>query len=72
MGLGMGQAIWFAFNSDIKAIGVPVKPVEPVKPTPPEEPQCPNIQASYHYDVLFYQPSVEKKVNDQNDGLLVY
>ena len=62
------KAIWFAFNSDIKAIGVPVKPVEPVKPTPPEEPQCPNIQASYHYDVLFYQPSVEKKVNDQNDA----
>ncbi len=62
------KAIWFPFNSDIKAIGVPVKPVEPVKPTPPEEPQCPNIQASYHYDVLFYQPSVEKKVNDQNDA----
>ena len=62
------KAIWFSFNSDIKAIGVPTKPVEPVKPTPPEEPQCPNIQANYHYDILYYQPAVEKKVTDDNNS----
>ncbi|WP_209325466.1 GbpC/Spa domain-containing protein, partial [Streptococcus sinensis] len=36
--------VWFAFNSDIKAIGVPIKPVEPVEPkapTAPVEPKAP-------------------------------
>ena len=62
------KAIWFAFNSDIKAIGVPIKPVEPVKPTPPKEPQCPPLDVSYHYDLLYYQPPVEKTVTDQNNA----
>ncbi|OUC51036.1 hypothetical protein B7939_08315 [Eggerthia catenaformis] len=61
------KAIWFSFNSDIKALGVPVKPVEPEKPTPPKEPQKPDGKVAYHYNRLFYQPSVEKKVNDQNN-----
>ena len=60
--------IWFALNSKIRAKGIPKKPIEPKKPTPPTEPQCPKIEANYHYDVLFYQPPVEKKVNDQNDA----
>nr|WP_165209632.1 SspB-related isopeptide-forming adhesin [Streptococcus sp. ZJ373] len=33
--------VWFAFNSDIKAVGVPIKPIEPVAPTPPTEPTAP-------------------------------
>ena len=60
--------VWFALNSNIRAKDIPVKPIKPIPPVKPTEPQCPNIQASYHYDVLFYQPSVEKKVNDQNDA----
>ncbi|QRG86559.1 GbpC/Spa domain-containing protein [Bulleidia sp. zg-1006] len=58
--------IWFALNSKVKAKDVPLKPVPPTKPTPPVQPQCPNIhiQANYHYDVLFYQPPVEKKVTN--------
>ncbi|MBJ8349623.1 SspB-related isopeptide-forming adhesin [Streptococcus zalophi] len=38
------RGIWFAFNSDIKAVGVPIKPtppVEPTAPTPPVEPTAP-------------------------------
>ena len=62
------KSIWFAFNSDIKAIGVPTKPTEPTKPTPPKEPQCPPLDISYHYDVLYYQPPVEKTVIDQDNA----
>ena len=68
IGASKRGVVWFALNSDIRAIGVPNKPVEPVKPTPPEEPQCPNIQANYHYDILYYQPAVEKKVTDDNNS----
>ncbi|WP_150202383.1 SspB-related isopeptide-forming adhesin [Streptococcus constellatus] len=32
---------WFAFNSDIKANGVPTKPVAPTKPEEPKEPTKP-------------------------------
>lgn len=60
--------IWFVLNSKIRAKGIPKKPIEPKKPTPPNEPQCPKIEANYHYDILFYQPPVEKKVNNQNDA----
>ena len=32
---------WFAFNSDIKANGIPTKPVAPTKPKEPKEPNKP-------------------------------
>uniref|UniRef100_UPI0012EC5D28 GbpC/Spa domain-containing protein n=1 Tax=Gemella cuniculi TaxID=150240 RepID=UPI0012EC5D28 len=57
--------IWFALNSDIKALGVPVKPVEPTPPTPPVEPKKPDVQATYHYDILHVKSQVEKKVTDE-------
>ncbi|MEB3089919.1 GbpC/Spa domain-containing protein, partial [Parvimonas sp. M20] len=60
--------IWFAFNSKIKAKGIPKKPIEPKKPIAPIEPQCPVVEAKYHYDVFFYQPPVEKKVLNENNA----
>lgn len=59
--------VWFALNSKIKAIAAPPKPVEPTPPTPPTEPVKPVITASYHYDVLYVKPQVEKKVLDQDN-----
>ena len=59
------KAIWFAFNSDIKALDVPTKPVEP---TPPTEPQKPVIKATYHYDILYVKPVPEKKALDENNN----
>ncbi len=59
--------IWFAFNSNIRAKGIPEKPIKPVPPVAPTPPQCPNIQANYHYNILFYQPVVEKKVTNANN-----
>ena len=61
------KAIWFAFNSDIKSYGVPIKPTEPEKPTPPKEPQKPEINVSYHYDVFYVKSQVEKKVTNANN-----
>ena len=63
-----GRAIpWFAFNSDVKANGVPIKPVEPTPPTAPEEPQKPETNVSYHYDVFYVKSQVEKKVTNANN-----
>ena len=56
--------VWFALNSDIKAVNVPTKPVEP---TPPTEPQKPVIKATYHFDILYTKPQLEKKVLDENN-----
>ena len=67
IGASKRGVVWFALNSDIRAIAVPNKPIEPVPPVAPLQPQCPNIQANYHYDILYYQPPVEKKVNDENN-----
>ncbi|WBB38488.1 cell surface protein [Parvimonas micra] len=61
------KAIWFAFNSDIKSYGVPIKPVEPTPPTAPEEPQKPETNVSYHYDVFYVKSQVEKKVTNANN-----
>ncbi|WBB30863.1 GbpC/Spa domain-containing protein [Parvimonas micra] len=61
------KAIWFAFNSDIKSYGVPIKPTEPEKPTPPKEPQKPEINVSYHYDIFYVKSQVEKKVTNANN-----
>ena len=61
------KAIWFAFNSDIKSYGVPIKPTEPEKPTPPKEPQKPETNVSYHYDVFYVKSQVEKKVTNANN-----
>ena len=60
--------VWFSLNSNIRAKGIPVKPKKPVPPVAPTPPQCPNIQANYHYDILYYQPAVEKKVTDDNNS----
>ena len=57
--------VWFALNSDIKAVNVPTKPVEP---TPPTEPQKPVIKATYHFDILYTKPQLEKKVLDENNN----
>ncbi len=63
-----GRAIpWFAFNSDVKANGVPIKPVEPTPPTAPEEPQKPETNVSYHYDVFYVKSQVEKNVTNANN-----
>ncbi|AXI26282.1 hypothetical protein CG018_01880 [Gemella sp. ND 6198] len=59
--------VWFALNSDIKALGVPIKPVEPTPPTPPVEPKKPDIKVNYHYDILYVKSQVEKKVTDEAD-----
>ena len=61
------KAIWFAFNSDIKSYGVPIKPTEPEKPTPPKEPQKPETNVSYHYDVFYVKSQVEKTVTNANN-----
>ncbi|AIZ35927.1 GbpC/Spa domain-containing protein [Parvimonas micra] len=61
------KAIWFAFNSDIKSYGVPIKPTEPEKPTPPKEPQKPETNVSYHYDIFYVKSQVEKKVTNANN-----
>lgn len=66
-GANQRTGIWFAFNSDLKAPSLPIKPEEPTRPTPPEMPVCPRITANYHYDLLYYQPAVEKDVLDQDD-----
>lgn len=66
IGASKRGVVWFAFNSDIKAIPAPVKPVAPVPPTEPEEPQKPE-QVSYHYDILYVQSQVEKNVLDGNN-----
>ena len=60
--------VWFSLNSNIRAKNIPVKPIKPVPPVAPTPPQCPNIQANYHYDILYYQPAVEKKVTDDNNS----
>ncbi|WBB33901.1 cell surface protein [Parvimonas micra] len=63
-----GRAIpWFAFNSDVKANGVPIKPVEPTPPTAPEEPQKPETNVSYHYDVFYVKSQVEKNVTNASN-----
>nr|WP_288974101.1 GbpC/Spa domain-containing protein [uncultured Shuttleworthia sp.] len=66
IGASKRGVVWFALNSDIKALPAPVKPVAPVPPTEPEEPQKPE-QVSYHYDILYVQEQVEKKVLDENN-----
>lgn len=67
IGASKRGVVWFALNSKIKAIAAPPKPVEPTPPTPPTEPVKPVIMASYHYDVLYVKPQVEKKVLDQDN-----
>ena len=67
IGASKRGVVWFALNSKIKAIAAPPKPVEPTPPTPPTEPVKPVITASYHYDVLYVKPQVEKKVLDQDN-----
>ena len=60
--------VWFALNSDIKAINVPTKPVEPTPPTPPaEEPEKPTFSARYHLDVFYVKPQLEKKALSEDD-----
>lgn len=58
--------VWFALNSDVKAIGLPTQPVEPTPPTPPTEPEKPS-KVAYHYDILYVQSQVEKNVLDGNN-----
>lgn len=60
--------VWFALNSDIKAINVPTKPVEPTPPKPPaEEPEKPTFSARYHLDVFYVKPQLEKKALSEDD-----
>lgn len=59
--------VWFSLNSDIKAVNVPTKPVEPTPPTPPTEPEKPTVKATYHFDILYTKPQLEKKVLDENN-----
>ena len=59
--------VWFALNSDIKAVNVPTKPVEPTPPTPPVEPEKPTFSARYHLDVFYVKPQLEKKVLNEDD-----
>lgn len=57
--------IWFAFSSDVKARGVPMKPVAP---TPPVEPKKPVIKANYHVDILYTRPQLGKGALDEADA----
>lgn len=68
IGASKRGVVWFAFNSDIKAMAAPPKPVEPTPPTPPTEPEKPTIKATYHFDILYTKPQLEKKVLDENNN----
>ena len=58
--------VWFAFNSKIRAKGIPEKPTEPIPPVAPEEPKKPKTKVSYHYDVFYVKSQVEKTVTNSN------
>lgn len=58
--------VWFALNSNIRALDVSVKPVSPTPPTEPEQPKKPDVKAAYHYDLLYARANVEKTVSDQD------
>ena len=57
--------VWFAFSSDVKAKGVPMKPVAP---TPPVKPEKPVIRANYHVDILHVRPQLGKGALDEADA----
>ena len=67
IGASKRGVVWFAFNSNIKAMAAPPKPVEPTPPTPPTEPEKPTVKATYHFDILYTKPQLEKKVLDENN-----